>query len=45
LAGLGETSQGLDGPALLVIGEVAAMADIQPIVAQLDEPANERVRS
>jgi uroporphyrin-III C-methyltransferase len=45
LAGLGEASQGLDGPALLVIGEVAAMANIQPIVAQLDEPANERVRS
>jgi uroporphyrin-III C-methyltransferase len=45
LGGLGEATQRLDGPALLIIGEVAAMADIRPIVARLDEPANERVRS
>jgi uroporphyrin-III C-methyltransferase len=45
LGGLGAASEGLDGPALLVIGEVAALADIQPIpLAEVaDEPT--RVRS
>ena len=48
LGGLGLDSQGLEGPAVLVIGEVAALADIQPIVADLaanDQPADTRVRS
>jgi hypothetical protein len=38
----------LEGPALLVIGEVAALADIQPIAADQasnDEPVRTRVRS
>jgi uroporphyrin-III C-methyltransferase len=48
LGGLGEVSQGLDGPALLVIGEVAAMADVRPIItsqAVTEEPISQRVRS
>jgi uroporphyrin-III C-methyltransferase len=48
LGGLGRDSQGLEGPAVLVIGEVAALADIQPIVADhasIDQPADTRVRS
>jgi uroporphyrin-III C-methyltransferase len=48
LGQLGLASQGLEGPALLVIGEVAALADIQPIAADQasnDEPARTRVRS
>jgi uroporphyrin-III C-methyltransferase len=48
LGGLGEASQGLDGPALLVIGEVAAMADVRPIImgqAVTEEPISQRVRS
>jgi uroporphyrin-III C-methyltransferase len=46
LGGLGEASQGLDGPALLVIGEVAAMADVRPTgQAMTEEPASQRVRS
>ena len=48
LGGLGEASQGLDGPALLVIGEVAAMADVRPIIASqtmTEEPISQRVRS
>ncbi len=48
LADLGRDSQGLDGPALLVIGEVAALADLRPAVSDAalnDEAANVRVRS
>jgi uroporphyrin-III C-methyltransferase len=48
LGELGRASQGLEGPALLVIGEVAALADIQPIAADQasnDEPVRTRVRS
>ena len=48
LGGLGRDSQGLEGPAVLVIGEVAALADIQPIAAghaANDRPLDTRVRS
>jgi uroporphyrin-III C-methyltransferase len=33
LADLQQATAGLDGPALLVIGEVAALADIEPLIA------------
>jgi uroporphyrin-III C-methyltransferase len=36
LAGLAEAVQGLDGPALLVIGEVAALADAAPLAETLN---------
>ena len=48
LGGLGDAARGLDGPALLIIGEVAALADIQPIAAEIaamDEPTEQKVRS
>jgi uroporphyrin-III C-methyltransferase len=32
LAGLGDAAEGLEGPAILIIGEVAAMADTAPVV-------------
>ena len=32
LAGLADTAAGLDGPAILIIGEVAALADAQGVV-------------
>jgi uroporphyrin-III C-methyltransferase len=44
IAGLGAAAQGLDGPALLVIGEVVALASALPAVADLIADA-ERVRS
>jgi uroporphyrin-III C-methyltransferase len=31
LGGLGDTLEGMDGPAVLIIGEVAAMADTAPV--------------
>ncbi len=34
LADLGRDTQGLDGPAILIIGEVAALADASPVVAE-----------
>ncbi len=34
LAGLGSAAEGLDGPAILIIGEVAALADTATVVAQ-----------
>jgi uroporphyrin-III C-methyltransferase len=47
LSQLGLDTQGLEGPALLVIGEVAAMADVRPIVEQASghEQASARVSS
>jgi uroporphyrin-III C-methyltransferase len=48
LSGLGEASQGLDGPALLVIGEVAAMAEVKPVIADfaaISPSEDQRVRS
>ena len=48
LGGLGDATQGLEGPALLIIGEVAALADIQPIAAELaeiDQSASQEVGS
>jgi uroporphyrin-III C-methyltransferase len=45
---LGAASEGLDGPALLVIGEVAALADLGPIqveAASKPEPTHAKVRS
>ena len=47
LSQLGQDTQGLEGPALLVIGEVAAMADVRPIVEQASghEQASARVSS
>ena len=47
LSQLGQDTQGLGGPALLVIGEVAAMADVRPIVEQATghEQASARVGS
>jgi uroporphyrin-III C-methyltransferase len=36
LAGLAEAVQGLDGPALLIIGEVAALADVAPLAETLN---------
>ena len=35
LADLGRDTRGLDGPAILIIGEVAALADASPVVAQV----------
>jgi uroporphyrin-III C-methyltransferase len=43
LAGLGEAAEGLDGPALLIIGEVVALASAKP-VSEIVQPA-ERARS
>ena len=34
LAALGRDTEGLDGPAILIIGEVAALADASPVVAE-----------
>ncbi|HET9161327.1 MAG TPA: uroporphyrinogen-III C-methyltransferase [Caulobacteraceae bacterium] len=34
LVELGSAVEGLDGPAILIVGEVAAMADIEPVVAE-----------
>ena len=48
LGALGDASRGLEGPALLVIGEVAAMADVQPMISGAVShagPADARVRS
>ena len=38
LAELPKAAAGLDGPALLVIGEVAALADIEPLIASAPMP-------
>jgi uroporphyrin-III C-methyltransferase len=45
LAGLAEAVQGLDGPALLIIGEVAALADVAPLAETLEDTAPGGVRS
>jgi uroporphyrin-III C-methyltransferase len=37
LAELPKAVAGLDGPALLVIGEVAALADVEPLIASVDQ--------
>ncbi|HEY4030845.1 MAG TPA: uroporphyrinogen-III C-methyltransferase [Caulobacteraceae bacterium] len=37
LAELPKAAAGLDGPALLVIGEVAALADVEPLIASASE--------
>jgi uroporphyrin-III C-methyltransferase len=36
LSGLGEAVQGLEGPALLIVGEVAALADVSVVLPQGD---------
>ena len=45
LGELGTAAEGLDGPALLIIGEVAALADLSPVEAAHEDPADVRVRS
>ena len=35
LAELPKAAAGLDGPALLVIGEVAALAEVEPLIASV----------
>jgi uroporphyrin-III C-methyltransferase len=35
LGDLQQATAGLDGPALLVIGEVAALADVEPLIASV----------
>jgi uroporphyrin-III C-methyltransferase len=37
IAGLGEAARGLDGPAILIIGEVAALADVGSVDTLLDQ--------
>jgi uroporphyrin-III C-methyltransferase len=37
LAELPKAAAGLDGPALLVIGEVAALAEVEPLIASAAE--------
>jgi uroporphyrin-III C-methyltransferase len=42
LAELPKAAAGLDGPALLVIGEVAALADVEPLIASAAQAAERR---
>lgn len=42
LAELPKAAAGLDGPALLVIGEVAALAEVEPIIASASDAAERR---
>jgi siroheme synthase len=35
LGRLGDETNSLEGPALLIIGEVAALAEVEPVVAEL----------
>ena len=44
LGGLGAAAEGLDGPALLIIGEVVALATERPL-AELLRPAPAEARS
>lgn len=37
LAGLAQAAQGLTGPALLMVGEAMAMADVSPVIAEVSQ--------
>jgi uroporphyrin-III C-methyltransferase len=45
LGALGEAVEGLDGPALLIIGEVAALAGVNAFAAQLESVSKDKAAS
>jgi uroporphyrin-III C-methyltransferase len=45
IGGLGEAVRELDGPALLVIGEVAALADVTTLAPQVEQALKDRAAS